>query len=111
MSKLIEKKARQVKGKVESMLILFFDTNNSSWQAKQSIPHTTVTFHGNCVKICEDSAPNYGDKRTGCFITTTQYHTPFSPGNFDHKQHDCHPPPTLLFSVSLSKDKTVRPPF
>jgi hypothetical protein len=27
---------------------------NSSWQAKQSIPHTSVTFYGDCVKVCED---------------------------------------------------------
>jgi hypothetical protein len=28
---------------------------NSSWQAKQSISHTTV-------KMCEDFIPNFGDK-------------------------------------------------
>jgi hypothetical protein len=26
---------------------------NSSWQAKQSVPHTTVIFYGDCMKICE----------------------------------------------------------
>jgi hypothetical protein len=35
---------------------------NSSWQAKQSIEHTTVTSYGDCVKMCEDFAPNFGDK-------------------------------------------------
>jgi hypothetical protein len=59
------KKARQVKSKVKGMLIIFFDIN-LSWQATQSIPHTTVTFYGDCMKICEDFAPNFGDKRTGC---------------------------------------------
>jgi hypothetical protein len=38
------KKAEQVKIKVKRMFIIFFDINNSSWQTKQSIPHTTVTF-------------------------------------------------------------------
>jgi hypothetical protein len=48
------KKARQVKSKVKSMLIIFIDiTKKSSWQAKQSIPHTTVKFYGDCLKMCE----------------------------------------------------------
>jgi hypothetical protein len=55
------KKARQVKNKVKSMLIIFFDikgivlTKNSFWQAKQSIPHTTMTFYsdrGNVLRFC-----------------------------------------------------------
>jgi hypothetical protein len=46
-------------------------TKNSFWQAKQSIPHTSVTFNGECVKICKDFAPNFSDKKTGCCITTT----------------------------------------
>jgi hypothetical protein len=39
--------------------------NNSSWQAKQSIPHTTVMFYGDCVRMCKDFAPNFDN------ITTT----------------------------------------
>jgi hypothetical protein len=48
-------------------------TKNSSWQTKKSIPipHATVTFCGDCVKMCEDFYQNFGDKRTGCCITTT----------------------------------------
>jgi hypothetical protein len=46
----------------------FLFTKNSSWQAKQSILHTTVTFYGNCVKICS------------C-ITMHHLTLPFSPGN------------------------------
>jgi hypothetical protein len=38
---------------------------NSSWQGRQSIPHTAVTFYGDCVKMCEDLFANFGDKRTG----------------------------------------------
>jgi hypothetical protein len=37
-------------------------TNISSWQAKQSIPHTAATFYGDYMKMCEDFAPNFGDK-------------------------------------------------
>jgi hypothetical protein len=70
-------------------------TKNSSWQAKRSITHTTVTFYCDCVKMCEDFAPNFGDKRTGCSSTTRHRLTlPFSP-----EQHDCrpHPPYCSLF--------------
>jgi hypothetical protein len=43
---------------------------------------------------------------------TAHCHTlPFHKGLFDQKQHDCRPPPSLLFSVSLIEDKTKRPPF
>jgi hypothetical protein len=56
-------------------------TRNSSWQVKQPIPHTAVTF--GWVKMCEDFVPNSGDKRTGCCLMTTHHITlPFSPGNF-----------------------------
>jgi hypothetical protein len=78
------KKARQVKSKVKSILIIFFGmkgifTRNSSWQAKQLILQTIVTLHGDYVKICEDLIPNFDGKRTGCCIMTTHCHTlPFS---------------------------------
>jgi hypothetical protein len=58
------RKARQVKSNVDSML----KKKNSFWQAKQSIPHTTVMFNGDCVKMCEDFAPNFDNKRTGCWL-------------------------------------------
>jgi hypothetical protein len=61
-------------------------TENSSWQSKQSVPHTAVTFYGDCLKICEDFAPNFGDKRTGCYVMTTHRLTlQFSLGNFGPK--------------------------
>jgi hypothetical protein len=79
------------------------------WQAKQSIPSTDVTFYGDGVKMCEDFAPNFGDQRTDCCIMTALHLTlAFSPGNFDQRQHDCHPPLTLLFSVSGVEDKPER---
>jgi hypothetical protein len=78
-SKLTEtEKARWVKSKVKSMLF------HSVWhqsdcskrfrpgKPKQSIPRATVTFYGDSVKMCSDFAPNFGDKRTGCCITTTR---------------------------------------
>jgi hypothetical protein len=78
------KMGRYVKSKVKSMLIISFDIKgmfkkNSFWQAKQSIPHTTVTFVCDCVKMGDDFVPNFGDKRTECCLTTTQpSHTFFS---------------------------------
>jgi hypothetical protein len=40
-------------------------------------------FMANCMKMWEDFAPNFGNKRTGCCITITHCLTlPFSPRNF-----------------------------
>jgi hypothetical protein len=51
------KRVRKVKSKVKSIFIIFFDTTkNSFWQSKQSIPHTTVIFYGDYVKMCEEFA-------------------------------------------------------
>jgi hypothetical protein len=88
-----------------SSSVLF--AKNSSWQAKQSIPHTTVTFYGYCVKMCEDFAPNLGDRITCCCITTVLRLTlPSSPGNClpktiwlsspTHPSHLTWPPATFL---------------
>jgi hypothetical protein len=78
-----QKKARQVKSKVKSMFIIPYDIKNSSWQSKQSVLHTAVTFYGYCVKMHEDFTPNFGNKRTGCCIMTMHRLTlPFSSGNF-----------------------------
>jgi hypothetical protein len=62
--------------------------------------------------MCEDFTPNFTDKRTGCCIMTTRHLTsPFHQRIFDQKQHDSHPSPILLFSVSPIEDKIERPPF
>jgi hypothetical protein len=62
------------------------------------------------MKICEDFPSNFGDKRTGCCITTKHLLTiPFSPENFDKKITIV--PHTPYFSVSPIEDKTERPPF
>jgi hypothetical protein len=54
---------------------------------KESIPHATVTFYGDCVKICEHLGSNFDDKHdkapshfflfTGEFSTKTKI-TPHS---------------------------------
>jgi hypothetical protein len=46
-------------------------TKNSSWQARQSIPHITMMLNGDCVKKGQDFLPNFGDKRNGCCIMET----------------------------------------
>jgi hypothetical protein len=50
------KKARQEKSKVKSMLIIFFDIKGIVHKefvlaGKRSIPHTAVSFYGDCVKM------------------------------------------------------------
>jgi hypothetical protein len=87
-------------------------TKNSSWHTKQSNPHTTVMFYGDCEEACEDFTPNFGDRWNGCCITTAHRLTiSFYQGFFNQKQHDCRHPPTLLLSVSQIDDKTERPLF
>jgi hypothetical protein len=102
------KTARDMKNKVKSMLIIFFDikglfTKNSSWQTKQSFPHITVTFLDDCMRTCEDFALNFFDKRTNCCITTTHHLTlPFSPGNYFTKNNMTvvsHPPCLSVFPI------------
>jgi hypothetical protein len=70
------KRKRQARSKVKSMFNIFFDikrlVHKERVLAGQTvIPHTIVTFYGDCVKMCEDFDPNFGDERTGCCITTT----------------------------------------
>jgi hypothetical protein len=51
--------------------------------AGETDPHNALTFYGDCVKMCEDFTLCLGDKRTGCYITTTHHLTlPFSPRKF-----------------------------
>jgi hypothetical protein len=62
------KKARQVKSKVKSTLIIFNDIKETVHEefvlAGQAVNlHTTVTFYGNCVKTCKNFTPNFGDKK------------------------------------------------
>jgi flavin reductase (DIM6/NTAB) family NADH-FMN oxidoreductase RutF len=67
---------------------------DSSWQDKQSILHTPVTFYGECMKRCTGFAPNFGNKRTGYDIMTM--HCLPSPGNFITKNVNVVPHSSFL---------------
>jgi hypothetical protein len=87
-------------------------TKNSPWQAKQLVLHTTVMFYGDCVKMCQDFAPNFVDKITSYCITTMHNLTlPFSPGNFWPKTTWLSYPIHCTFLCSPIEDKIERPPF
>jgi hypothetical protein len=84
----------------DSKLNNFFDIkgllkNNSSWQAKQSMAHSTVTFYGNWL-FHHDNAPSQTSFMTRKFLTknstTTVRHPPY-------------------FSVLRIEDKTERPSY
>jgi hypothetical protein len=53
-------------------------------------PNAIVTFYGDCMRICEDFALNFGDRRTGCCIMTTHHITLL----FYQNQHYCCPHPS-----------------
>jgi uncharacterized protein YmfQ (DUF2313 family) len=77
-------------------------TKNSSWQAKQSVPHTAVTFYANCMNMCEDFTQNFGNKRTGWLLhhDNTPSHTSYSTREFLTKNNMTvisHPPYFPLF--------------
>jgi hypothetical protein len=60
------------------------------------------------VKMDEDFARNFGDKRTGCCITTTHRLTlPFSPGNLIPKSTRPSSPTQRTFIVSHIEYKTA----
>jgi hypothetical protein len=71
-------------------------TKNSSWQAKQSIPDNIVTFYGDCVKVCEDFALNFGEQKNWLLhhdnpLSHTSF---FPPKNFLTKNKMTVPLPT-----------------
>jgi hypothetical protein len=82
-------------------------TKNSPWQAKQPIPHTTVTFYGDCENVRRLHPKLWRQKNWLCCITTTQSHTSFFTMDFFlPKPTWLSSPPTLLFSFHSIEDKT-----
>jgi hypothetical protein len=81
-------KSKLTENKVKSMLIIFSDTKAIVHKEFVLIGQTIDSAYycdvlGECMKILEDFAPNFGDKGTGCCITTTHSLTlTFTPGNF-----------------------------
>jgi hypothetical protein len=66
----------------------------------KSIPHTAVTFYGDCVKMCEAAPSKFGDKITGCRIMTSHCLTPFYIREFFNKNNMTVILNLLFFSVS-----------
>jgi hypothetical protein len=60
-----QEKARQVKSKVKSMLLVFCDNKVHKeklfWQAKQSSLHTSVMYYRVWIKMCEDFSLSFDD--------------------------------------------------
>jgi hypothetical protein len=75
--------ARQLNGMIISFPDMKGTVHNEFVLAGQTL-HSAYycDFYGNCVKIREDFAPNFGDRRTGCCIMAVHHLTiPPSPGN------------------------------
>jgi hypothetical protein len=87
-------------------------TKNSSWQAKQSIPHTAAMLLGDCTKMCEDFSLNFDNKRASWCITATHRLThPFFIREFLTKNKMTLVPYTPYFFVSPIENITERPPL
>jgi hypothetical protein len=100
-----------MKGIIKSKLITCFDIKRIVHKefvlaCQTVISHTAVTFYGLRENV-RDFAPNFGDKITGCTITTTHCLTrPSSPGNFFTKHNMTvvsQPPYSSLFPRSKIK--------
>jgi hypothetical protein len=82
-------------------------TKNSSWQAKQSVLHTTVTLYGYCMKMYKDFSQILAIKELAVATRQHSDSLPFSPGNLSpktiwlssHTHPTCltWPPATFLF--------------
>jgi hypothetical protein len=108
--KIESRKARQVKNKVKSMLIIFIDIKGSvhkefilAYQTANSAHYCDVL--GDCLKMCEDFAQDFGDKITGCsIITAHRLKLPFSPGNSLPKTTYLSSPNTPTFLIGRHFD-------
>jgi hypothetical protein len=75
------KKGRQVKSKVKSMIITFHNIKGIvQWEFVLAGQIVNSTYYCNilwqCMKMCEDFAPNNGDKRTN-YCSMTMHHLTF----------------------------------
>jgi hypothetical protein len=69
-----------MKSDVKIMLIVFFDMKGTvhkdfALADYKSILYTAEALYGDCMRMCEDFALNFGNKRAGCYIITTCYLT------------------------------------
>jgi hypothetical protein len=107
------KNVKQVKSKVKSMLIIFFDTRllfteNSSGHSKLSFPHTTLDvlrpLRGNVRRLRLEL---WRLNKWLLYRDNVSYHTSYFTRNFLTRNNMSTPPP-IYFSVSLIEDKTKR---
>jgi hypothetical protein len=99
------------------------ETENKTWacssffcrqeECSQRIPHTNVTFYGDCCENVRRLRPDlWRQKNWLLHHDNASSHISFFTRDFFYqKQHDCRPPRTLIFSASQIEDKTKRPPF
>jgi hypothetical protein len=97
------------------MLIIFSDIRGfahkeliSSWHSKQPIPHISMMLYGDCMKMCKDFFPNFGDRTNSLLhYDSAPSHTSFFTSEFlnknnmpvtpIHPTHPTWPPATFCF--------------
>jgi hypothetical protein len=80
------KKAKKVKIKVKSLIIVFFDIKGiviKGFVLSGQTVNSAYIFYGDCVKMSEEFSQKFIDKETDrCIKTTYRLTLSFSPGNF-----------------------------
>jgi hypothetical protein len=80
-----------IKGIVHKEFVLAGQTVNSAYNCD---------VFGDCVKMCKDFTPDYGDKITGCCVTTAHRLTiPLLPENFFYQKQMTVVPHSPYFSL------------
>jgi hypothetical protein len=95
------------------MLSISFDIKGALYKEffLELILNTTVTYHGDCVQICDDFAPNFGDKNWLLHHDKAPSYISFLTKELLPNTTYLSSQPILPFPVSPIKDKTERPPF
>jgi hypothetical protein len=88
----------------------FFWNQGDCSQTKQSIPHFSSTFYGDCLEYAKTSTRTLATKSDCCITTIHPFTLHFHQGIFYRRQHDCHLRPSY-FSISLMENKIEWPPF